>query len=84
MQLNTQAGMGDMVWPLLIMGIGMPFMFIPLSAVSLCTMEKANITDASSIYTLGRRIGGNIGYALVAVLLDRKIQIHTSFLMENV
>ncbi|WP_319761930.1 DHA2 family efflux MFS transporter permease subunit [Maridesulfovibrio sp.] len=84
MQLNTQAGMSDMVIPLLIMGIGMPFMFIPLSAVSLCTMEKSHITDASSIYTLGRRVGGNIGYALVAVLLDRKIQIHTSFLMENI
>ncbi|WP_319780826.1 DHA2 family efflux MFS transporter permease subunit [Maridesulfovibrio sp.] len=84
MQLNTQAGMGDMIIPLLIMGIGMPFMFIPLSAVSLCTIGKAHITDASSIYTLGRRIGGNIGYALVAVLLDRKIQIHTSFLMENI
>ncbi|WP_432735908.1 DHA2 family efflux MFS transporter permease subunit [Maridesulfovibrio sp. FT414] len=84
MQLNTQAGMRDMVMPLLIMGIGMPFMFIPLSAVSLCTVEKANITDASSLYTLSRRVGGNIGYALVAVLLDRKVQMHTAYLMENV
>lgn len=83
MQLNTQAGMNDLILPLLIMGIGMPFMFIPLSAVSLCTVDRSNVTDASSIYTLSRRVGGNMGYALVAVLLDRKIQIHTSYLAEN-
>ena len=84
MQLNTNAGMEDMVMPLLIMGVGMPFMFIPLSAVSLCTVARSNMTDASSIYTLSRRVGGNIGYALVAVLLDRKVQMHTAYLMENV
>ncbi|WP_027723300.1 DHA2 family efflux MFS transporter permease subunit [Maridesulfovibrio zosterae] len=84
MQLNTQAGISDLIFPLLIMGVGMPFMFIPLSAVSLSTVEKSNMTDASSIYTLARRIGGNIGYALVAVLFDRKVQIHTAYLTENV
>lgn len=84
MQLNTQAGMADMIMPLLIMGIGMPFMFIPQSAVALCTTAKADMTDASSIFTLARRIGGNLGYAVVAVLLDRGTRIHLAYLSENV
>ncbi len=84
MQLSIQADISNLVIPLVIMGIGMPFMFIPLSTVSLCTVEKSNITDASSIYTLARRIGGNLGYAFVAVILDRKIQTHTAYLTENI
>ncbi|WP_291326229.1 DHA2 family efflux MFS transporter permease subunit [Desulfovibrio sp. UCD-KL4C] len=84
MQLNTQAGMADMIMPLLIMGVGMPFIFIPQSAVALCTVAKSDMTSASSLFTLARRIGGNLGYAVVAVLLDRGTRVHLSYLSENV
>jgi DHA2 family multidrug resistance protein len=70
--------------PLLIMGVGMPFMFIPLSTVSLCSVDRSNMTDASSLYTLSRRVGGNIGYALVAVILDRRVQMHRAYLSEHI
>ena len=84
MQLNVQAGLMNLIPPLLIMGVGMPFMFVPLSTVSLCTVDRSDVTDASSIYTLARRVGGNIGYALVAVLLDRGVQIHRMHLAEHI
>jgi DHA2 family multidrug resistance protein len=61
---------------LVIMGIGMPFMFVTLTTISLSTIPKADMTEASSLYTLARRIGGNIGYALVATLVARGEQIH--------
>jgi DHA2 family multidrug resistance protein len=83
-QLNTNAGIGDLIMPLLIMGVGMPFMFIPLSTVSLCSVDRSNMTDASSLYTLSRRVGGNIGYALVAVILDRRVQMHRAYLSEHI
>ena len=60
------------------MGVGMPFMFITMSTVSLATVPHADMTDASSLYTLARRIGGNIGYAVVATLVARGQQIHRS------
>ncbi|QGY40516.1 DHA2 family efflux MFS transporter permease subunit [Pseudodesulfovibrio cashew] len=84
MQLSVQAGFFDLVPPLLIMGVGMPFMFVPLSTVSLCTVDRSLVTDASSIYTLARRVGGNIGYSLVAVLLDRGITSHRTYLADHV
>lgn len=82
--LSTSAGLEDLILPLLIMGMGMPFMFIPLSTVSLCSVDRSQMTDASSLYTLSRRIGGNIGYALVAVLLDRRGQMHRAYLAEHI
>jgi MFS transporter, DHA2 family, multidrug resistance protein len=58
------------------MGIGMPFMFVTLTTLPLSTIPRTDMTGASSLYTLARRIGGNIGYALVATLVARIQQIH--------
>jgi MFS transporter, DHA2 family, multidrug resistance protein len=42
------------------------------------------MTDATSMYTLARRVGGNIGYALAATIVARGQQIHRSYLVEHV
>jgi MFS transporter, DHA2 family, multidrug resistance protein len=76
MQLNLEAGFWNLVPTLLIMGAGMPFVFVPLSTVALSTVSRSDITDASGIYTLSRRVGGNIGYALVATLVSHGEQVH--------
>ena len=81
--LSVNAGFPDLVLPLIIMGVGMPCMFVPLSTVSLSTLDKRDMTDASALYTLARRVGGNIGYSLVAVLLDRGVTIHRAHLAEH-
>jgi DHA2 family multidrug resistance protein len=83
-RLNTQAGFWDMVPTLMIMGAGMPFMFVSLSTVSLSSVDRTNMTDASSVYTLARRVGGNIGYAVVATLLSQGIQVHRFYLSAHV
>ena len=83
-RLSLEAGFWNLVPTLLIMGIGMPFMFVTLSTLSLSTISRADMTDASSLYTLARRIGGNIGYALVATLVARGQQIHRVQLVAHV
>ncbi len=83
-RLSVMADFRDLVPPLIIMGMGMPFMFVPLSTVSLSTVDKSLMTDASSFYTLSRRVGGNIGYSLVAVLLDRGVTTHRIHLADHV
>jgi DHA2 family multidrug resistance protein len=82
-QLSLQADFWSMVPMLLIMGIGMPFMFVTLSTVSLSTVERHDMTSASSFYTLTRRVGGNIGYALVATVVADRIQVHRSILSRH-
>ena len=52
--------------------------------MSLSTIPRADMTDASSLYTLARRIGGNIGYALVATLVARGQQIHRVQLVAHI
>ncbi|MCA9794894.1 MAG: DHA2 family efflux MFS transporter permease subunit [Candidatus Eremiobacteraeota bacterium] len=81
--LSLQASFWNLVPTLLIMGIGMPFMFVTLSTVSLSTVPKADMTEASSLYTLARRVGGNLGYAIVATLVASRNQFHHSRLVEQ-
>jgi DHA2 family multidrug resistance protein len=83
-RLSLQAGFWNLVPTLLIMGIGMPFMFVTLTTLSLSTVPRADMTHASSLYTLARRIGGNIGYALVATLVARGQQIHRVQLVAHI
>ncbi len=62
----------------------MPFMFVTLSTVSLAMVPRPDMTDATSVYTLARRIGGNIGYALAATLVARGQQIHRAYMVDHV
>jgi DHA2 family multidrug resistance protein len=83
-RLSLQGGFWNLVPTLLVMGIGMPFMFVTLTTLSLSTVPRADMTHASSLYTLARRIGGNIGYALVATLVARGQQIHRVQLVAHI
>jgi DHA2 family multidrug resistance protein len=75
-RLSLQAGYWNLVPAMIAMGIGMPAMFVTISTISLASIPRAKMTDATSLYTLARRIGGNIGYAMVATMVARSQQIH--------
>jgi len=82
--LATTAAQGNIIPILLIMGAGMPFIFVSLSTVSLSSMEKENMTSASGLFNLFQQVGGNIGYAVMATVLERNTQIHHAYLAEHI
>ena len=82
--LATTAGQGNIIPILLLMGTGMPFIFVTLSTLSLSSVEKELMTSASGLFNLFQQVGGNIGYAVMATLLERNTQIHHVFLGEHI
>lgn len=56
---------------------------LALSTVSLSTIDRAHMTGAASIYTLSRRVAGNIAYALLATVVERREQFHRTVLIGN-
>lgn len=82
--LSIEAGFWNLVPMLLIMGIGMPFVFVTISTLSLASVPRPDMTDAASMYTLARRVGGNIGYAVAATMVARGQQIHRSVLVDHI
>jgi len=82
--LSLEVAFRNLVPILLLMGAGLAFVFVPLSTVSLITIPHEEMTNATSLYTLMQRIGGNIGYAVTVTVLERRIQFHHSHLVENI
>jgi DHA2 family multidrug resistance protein len=82
--LSLSVGFWDLVPMLLVMGVGLPFTFVTISTLALSTVPRADMTDASSLYTLARRVGGNMGYALAATLVARGEQVHRIQLVNQI
>jgi DHA2 family multidrug resistance protein len=71
--------------PILVLtGVGMGSAMVTMSTVSLSTMARAQMTGASSLFTLSRRVSGNVAYATLATLLARREQVHRSELVGRV
>ena len=82
--LSLNVGFWNLVPIMLIMGAGLPCMFVTLSTTSLSTIRREDMTAATSLYTVARRVGGNLGYALVATLVERFSVIHQSHLSAHI
>jgi len=81
--LTLDAGLTALLPGLLLTGAGMSFMFGSMSAVVMRTIPLPLLTAASSLYTLARRIGGNLGYALVANQVAHRTAFHRARLVEH-
>jgi len=82
--LSLNVGFWNFVPILLLMGVGLPCLFVPLSTVSLSTIRREEMTAATGLYTLSPRVGGNIGYALVATLVERFSTVHRDHLRPHI
>ena len=63
-----------MFMPLVLQGVGVGFVFVPLSAVAFATLPKALATEAAGVYSLIRSIGSSIGISIVSVSMTRGAQ----------
>ena len=82
-QFNLQAGFATVIWPRLVLGIGMGFLFIPLTTLTFATIKKENMGNATAIFNLLRNLGGSFGVAFVTTILSRRAQFHQSHLIEH-
>jgi DHA2 family multidrug resistance protein len=59
-----------------IQGIGLGFLFTPLSVVTLSTLPAELRTEGAGLYSLSRNIGSSIGISVVNSLLTRNTQVN--------
>ncbi len=82
--INLYIAQSNIVYPMIISGFAMGFVFVPLTTMSMATLPQEEIGNASGVYNLMRNTGGSIGIAIMTTLLARNSQIHQSNLMANV
>jgi DHA2 family multidrug resistance protein len=72
------------VWIGVVQGIGLGFLFVPLSAVTLATLPPEQRTAGAGFYNLSRNIGSSVGISVVNALLTRNTQINHAEIAEHV
>jgi DHA2 family multidrug resistance protein len=70
--------------PRFIQGLGIGLTFVPLSTVALVAVPMRELGHASGLFNFIRTIGGSVGIAMVATLLQRGAQTHQARLVTHV
>jgi DHA2 family multidrug resistance protein len=83
-QFNLFADFATVIWPRIVLGVGMGFLFIPLTTLTMAEIKKEDMGNAAAIYNLLRNLGGSFGVAFVTTMLARRAQFHQSHLVAHV
>ncbi|MEP6783943.1 MAG: DHA2 family efflux MFS transporter permease subunit, partial [Acidobacteriota bacterium] len=83
-QINLNAGPWDIMVPQFLQGAGLALLFVPLTTVSMATIQPQKMGNATSLFNLMRNIGGGIGIAMTGTFLARHGKVVAATLGENV
>ncbi len=81
--LTHDVGVDQLILPQLLRAIGQPLFTIPLSLISTAGLSPRNTADASALTNMMRNLGGSIGIATLATIIDRREQFHFEMLSES-
>jgi DHA2 family multidrug resistance protein len=68
----------------IIQGVGLGFLFVPLSVVTLSTLAPERRAEGAGLYSLSRNIGSSIGISVVNSLLTRNTQVNHAEIARSV
>lgn len=73
---TTEVPISTIVWTGVTQGLGLGFIFVPLSAVTFSTLAAHYRNEGTAMYSLMRNIGSSIGISIVVTLLAQNTQIN--------
>ena len=79
--INLQAARINVIWPSVVNGIAISFIFVPLTVATMSQLNQHQIGNASGLYNLMRNLGGSIGIAFVTTMLARGAQAHQALMV---
>ena len=86
MMSNLTLGMDywTLTLPRVIQGFALGFIFVPLSTLTLATIRRHKLVNATSAYNVLRNLGGSVGIALATTYLAQRSQFHQRNLVGHV
>ena len=82
--LNLNISFWDAASWRVIMVLGMPFLFVPISVMSYVGVPQEKNNEVSGLTALARNIGGSLGISFISTMLVRRAQVHQNFLAAHV
>ena len=83
-RMNLQSGTWDIFWYQINQGVGMAFIFVPLTTLTMAPIPKADTGYATSLYSVARNIGSSVGVSFVTTWVARRSQFHQAVLVAHV
>ena len=81
--INLQISSSSIIWPGMISGFAMGFVFVPLTTMAMGTLANDQIGNASGVFNLMRNTGGSLGIAAVTTMLARGTQTHQAAMVAH-
>jgi len=75
---------GQIIGVGIVQGLGLGFLFVPLSVATLATLPAERRTEGAGIYSLMRNIGSSVGISVVNSLLTRNTQVNHATIAEHI
>ncbi|SFG28346.1 DHA2 family efflux MFS transporter permease subunit [Methylobacterium gossipiicola] len=83
-RLSGESSFWFFAWSRIYIGIGLPMIFLSITAASYEGIAKSQIDQASALINVARNVGGSIGVSFAQNLLATREQFHQSRLVEAV
>ncbi|OQP86822.1 EmrB/QacA family drug resistance transporter [Rhizobium rhizosphaerae] len=83
-RLNADLNFGFFAWSRMILGLGLPLIFIPITSASYDGLRPDQTDQASALINAARNTGGSIGVSIASNVLAHREQWHQSRLVEHV
>jgi DHA2 family multidrug resistance protein len=78
---DLQVSTWVVVWPSIVMGLGMGMIFPTLSAITLSCVKRERMGYAASLYNMMRNAGAAIGISYMMTSLVNHEQVHQSYMV---
>ena len=82
--MTLGSGTWDILGHQINQGVGMAFMFVPLTTLTMAPIPQAETGYATSLYSVMRNIGSSMGVSFVTTWVARRSQFHQSILVPHV
>jgi DHA2 family multidrug resistance protein len=82
-QMNTTSSMQSIILPNILLCIGVPTAFVPITAMAFQTLPASKNADAASLHALFKNIITAIATSMSATFIARVSQVHQNYLVGN-
>jgi DHA2 family multidrug resistance protein len=80
---TTDMTMWDISWPMLLQGLGMPFFFVPLTALALASVDPHETASAAGLMSFLRTLSGAFATSIVTTSWENEQTVFRSDLVER-
>ncbi|GAA5161630.1 DHA2 family efflux MFS transporter permease subunit [Viridibacterium curvum] len=81
---TTDMGYSEVALPLLVMGVGLPFFFVPLTGQALASVEDHEVASAAGLMNFLRTLAGAFATSITTAAWDDRININHADLVSKI